>query len=148
MATETRQSAAELYEREIREGWNEGRLDMVDELYAPEFESGTTRAGAGTGTLGDREAIKSMHAEWDEAFPDLEFEITTLLEDGDTVLAAWEARGTHEGTFRGIEPTGRQIDVNGFSYRRAEDGRYVAATDTVSMVNMLAQLGVDLPLQG
>jgi predicted ester cyclase len=148
MATETRQSAAEMYEREIREVWGGNHLDVIDELYAPEFESGTTRAGAGTGTLGDREAIKSMLAEWDAAFPDMEIEVTTVMEDGDAVMAAWEARGTHEGTFRGIEPTGRQIDVNGFSYRRAEDGRYVAATDTVSMVNMLAQLGVDLPLQG
>lgn len=56
-------------------------------------------------------------------------------------------RGTHEGTFRGIESTGREIDVRGSSYRRAADGRYVAATDQVSMMTMLAQLGVDLPLQ-
>jgi hypothetical protein len=59
MATTTRQSAAELFEREIREGWNEDRL----EVYAPEFESGTTRAGAGTGTLGDPEATRSMLAQ-------------------------------------------------------------------------------------
>ena len=63
MATTTRQSAAELFEREIREGWNEDRLEVVDELYAPEFESGTTRAGAGTGTLGDPEATRSMLAQ-------------------------------------------------------------------------------------
>jgi predicted ester cyclase len=148
MATTTRQSCAELFEREITEVWTGRRLDVIDELYASEFESGTTRAGAGTGTLGDPEAIKSMLAEWQAAFPDMEIEVTTVMEDGDAVMAAWEARGTHEGTFRGIEPTGREIDANGFSYRRAEDGRYVAATDTVSMVNMLAQLGVDLPLQG
>jgi predicted ester cyclase len=148
MATTTRQSCAELFERETTEVWNGDRLDVIEELYAPEFESRTTRAGGGTATLGDRAAIKSMHAEWDAAFPDMEIEVTTIVEDGDTVMAAWEARGTHEGTFRGIEPTGRGIDVQGFSYRRAEGGRYVAATDTVSMMNMLAQLGVDLPLKG
>lgn len=148
MATTTRQSCAELFEREASEVWDARRYEVVDELYAPDFESGTTRVGAGTGTLGDREAIKSLHAEWHEAFPDMAVEVTTVLDDGDTVLAAWEMRGTHEGTFRGIEPTGRAIDLRGFSYRRAEDGRYVAATDQVSMTTMLAQLGVDLPLRG
>lgn len=148
MATTTHQSCSELFDREVREVWNGDRLDVVDELYAPEFESGTTRAGAGTGTLGDREAIKALHAEWDSAFPDVKIEVTTMLEAGDTVLAAWEARGTHEGAFRGIEPTGREIDVRGFSYRRAEEGQFVAATDSVSMMDMLTQLGVDLPLQG
>mgnify|MGYP006291199071 CR=1 FL=1 len=78
----------------------------------------------------------------------MEIEVTTVMEDGDAVMAAWEARGTHEGTFRGIEPTGREIDVRGFSYRRAAAGRFVAATDQVGMMTMLAQLGVDLPLQG
>lgn len=148
MAITTHESCAELFEREMREVWSENHLDVVDELYAPEFESGTTRAGAGTGTLGDPGAIKSMLAEWQAAFPDMEIEVTTVMEDGNAVMAAWEARGTHEGTFRGIEPTGRKIDVGGFSYRRAEDGRYVAATDQVGMMTMLAQLGVDLPLQG
>lgn len=89
-----------------------------------------------------------MHAEWDAAFPDTEIEVTTVREDGDAVMAAWEAWGTHEGAFRGIEPTGREIEVRGFSYRRAEDGQYVAATDPVSMMTMLAPLGVELPLQG
>ena len=71
---------AELYEREVREVHNEGRLDVIDELYAPEFESGTTRAGAGTGTFGHPEALKSVLAEWDAAFPDLEMEVTTMLD--------------------------------------------------------------------
>ena len=148
MATTTRQSCAELFEREAREVWSDRRYDAIDDLYAPEFESGTTRAGAGAGALGDREAIKSLHAEWHEAFPDIEIEVTTIMEDGDSVLAAWEMRGTHEGAFRGIEPTGRKVDLRGFSYRRAAAGRYVAATDQVSMLAMLVQLGVDLPLRG
>ena len=148
MATTTRQSCAELFEREVSEVWNGTDLDVVDELYAERVESGTTRAGAGTGTLGDRESIKALHAEWTEAFPDLEIEVVAMAEDDDTVLAAWEATGTHEGTFRGIEPTGKHIDVRGFSYRRAEDGEYVAATDQVGLMSMLAQLGVELPLQG
>ena len=102
MATTARRSATELFEREMREVRNEDRLEVVDELYAPEFESGTTRAGAGTGTLGDPEAIESMLAEWDAAFPDMEVEVTTVLEDGDAMMAVREARGTHEGTFGGI----------------------------------------------
>lgn len=88
MATTTRQSRAELFEREASEVRDDRQYDAVDELYAPEFESGTTRAGTGTGTLGDREAIESLHAEWHEAFPDVEVEVTTVLDDGDTVLAA------------------------------------------------------------
>lgn len=148
MATSTRASCEELYRREIAEAWNGNDLSVVDDLYAPGFRSGTTRAGAGTAPLGDAEAVKGMHGEWDAAFPDMEVEILSLVGDGDTVIAHWRATGTHEGEFRGIEPTGNTIDVTGFSYRKAEDDQFVEATDQAGMMTMLTQLGVELPLQG
>jgi hypothetical protein len=129
MATKTRGSCEELFRRELAEVWTGDDLSIVDELYAPEFRSGTTRAGAGTAPLGDREVIKGMHAEWDAAFPGMETEILALVVDGETVLAHWEAAGTHERAFRGIEPTSRDVSVKGFSCRRAEDGQFVEATD-------------------
>jgi predicted ester cyclase len=89
-----------------------------------------------------------MHAEWDEAFPDMEVEILALAAEGDHIVAHWQATGTHEASFRGIEPTGNTIEVTGFSYRKAEDGQFVEATDQAGMVSMLDQLGVEIPLQG
>ena len=148
MATKTHGSCEELYRREIAEVWSADDLDVVDELYAPEFRSGTMRAGGDPAPLGDREAIKGMHAEWDHAFPGMETEILALVSDGDTVVAHWRATGTQEGEFRGIEPTGKPIEVTGFSYRKARDGQFVEATDQAGMMAMLSQLGVEIPLQG
>ncbi len=43
------------------------------------------------------------------AFPDVKATVEDLMADGDKVVARVSYRGTHQGAFRGIPPTGKQI---------------------------------------
>ncbi|SFR43020.1 ester cyclase [Halogeometricum limi] len=131
--------------REIDEAWNGDDLDVLDELYAESVVVGTKRTGS-EGPLVGREDIKSVHAEWDEGFPDASAEVNELAADGDVVFVWWTLRGTHRGTFRGVEPTGNEIAVDGFSFRRLRDGRVVELKDAASMATLVEQLGLELPL--
>lgn len=134
----------ELLQREFDEAWNGNDLDVLDEIYADGVVVGTKRTGVDDPIV-DVADIKSMHGEWDAAFPDATIEVNAMTAEGDVVLAWWTLRGTHEGTFRGIEATGNEIEVDGFSFRRIEDGKVVELKDSSSMATLLEQLGRDLP---
>jgi predicted ester cyclase len=51
-------------------------------------------------------------------------------------------RGTHEGEFRGIAPTGKQITVTGIGIFRFSDGKVVESWDNFDQLGMMQQLGV------
>jgi predicted ester cyclase len=59
------------------------------------------------------------------AFPDYRWEPQQVVVDGDTVVVRLRGRGTHRGTFSGIGPTGRQVDVQELVVYRFAGGRVV-----------------------
>lgn len=106
----------------------------------------TRRAGSDDPLVG-REDVKALHAEREEASPDATTGIDELAADGDAMVFWLTMRGTRRGAFRGIDPTGTEVEVDGFSFRRVRDGRVVEARDVPVVTSLLAQLGVDLPFR-
>lgn len=51
-------------------------------------------------------------------------------------------RGTHRGSFLGIEPTGRCVTVSFFAIVRVADGKLVEEWGGLDQVDMLRQLRV------
>lgn len=133
-----------LARRETAELWSRGELEFVDEAYA---ETVTLRtAGDGPRVL-DRAALKAQYGEWRTGFPDLSVTILESAADRDLVMQHVVLRGTHEGEFRGVAPTGRTIAVDGFTMRRFRDGQVVATVSLVDEATLAAQLGLDVPLR-
>lgn len=69
-----------------------------------------------------RDGLRELVGEWRAAFPDLVFTIHSLVAEGDFVAVHLTYRGTHLGPWRGLEPTGRQIEVGEMMFFRFEDG--------------------------
>jgi steroid delta-isomerase-like uncharacterized protein len=69
-----------------------------------------------------RDGLRELVAEWRSAFPDLEFTINSLVAEGDVVAVHLTYRGTHLGPWRGLEPTGRRIEVGEMMFFRFESG--------------------------
>jgi steroid delta-isomerase-like uncharacterized protein len=136
----------ELVRYEITELFERGNVDVVDDLYAEDVVVGIRRTGSDE-PVASRSDIKALFGEWHDAFPDLNVDINSEAVDGDTVVAHVTLYGTHEGEFRGIEPTGNRISVDGFHQRRVRDGEIVEAVSMVEMGELLRQLDVDLPLE-
>ena len=50
-------------------------------------------------------------------------------------------RGTHSGSFNGVEPTGAEVDIGVIDIVRVQDGRIVEHWNCVDRLGLLAQLG-------
>lgn len=114
-----------------------GDLDVIDELCAPSFVDHDPAPDQGPGP----EGLKHFWAAFRSAFPDLEVEVDHMVADDDTLALAYRARGTHEGEFMGLAPTGRRIEARGLQMARFEDGRYVERWGMSDQLAMLAQIG-------
>lgn len=71
------------------------------------------------------------------AFPDLAGEFTELIAEGDRVAYFREDQGTHEGTFRGIGPTGEQLTFEYGGYFVIDDGTIVYGNALGSIMSLL-----------
>lgn len=133
-------SRKEASRRFLDEAFNQGRLDVVDELVAPEFVSHDP--GVPSGETTGPEAVKELIAGYRAAFPDLHLTIDDQIEEGDRVATRWTAVGTHDGDFWGMEPTGRQATVRGITIDRYEGERAVESWSNWDTFGLLTQLGI------
>jgi hypothetical protein len=75
--------------RVFEEIFNQGRFDVANEIYAPEFRNHGLRRD-----IGLEEDQNAVHRE-KQAFPDLKMTIDLLLPKGEFVTVVWTFRGTH-----------------------------------------------------
>ncbi|MFC6732455.1 ester cyclase [Haladaptatus sp. DYSN1] len=78
-----------------------------------------------------------------EAFPDLRYDVSHMIEEGDYVAFWGRVTGTHEGPFMRLEPTGKRIDIMGIGAVRLEDGKNAERWANFDILRMLQQLGMD-----
>lgn len=123
--------------RLITEGFGNGNLGVVDEIMAPD-----SVGHAPPDEIRGPEGVKGMISTFHEAFPDIEFAVADTIAEGDEIVLRWIARGTHEGPFQGIPPTGNRIEMTGISIERYADGKIVEGWTNRDALGMLVQLGV------
>ena len=82
------------------------------------------------------------------AFPDLLGTIEDLVAEGDKVVSRETWRGTHEGEFMGIAPTGKQMNMKGVSIVRILGGRIAEYWTFFDRLALMEQLGAAQPPGG
>lgn len=123
--------------RLLEAGFGRGDLDVVDELVSVD-----ALGHAPPDEMRGPAEVKAFISAMRGAFPDLRIEVRDLIAEGDEVVARWVARGTHEGEFQGVPPTGRGIEVTGITIERFEDGEIVEGWTNRDALGLLQQLGV------
>jgi steroid delta-isomerase-like uncharacterized protein len=125
--------------RFIEEAWNNGNLDVVDELVAADhIDHDPARADAASGPAAMRAFIEMYRT----AFPDTRIEFSEMVAEGDLVAGPWRATGTHQGELMGIPATGKPISITGMGMDRVVDGKIVESWSNWDAMGMMAQLGV------
>jgi steroid delta-isomerase-like uncharacterized protein len=118
--------------------FNEGNLDLVDEIYAPDYVGHDPAMPEDVrGVEGARE-FASMYR---TAFPDVQLSVEDQVAEGDMVVTRWIASGNHQGELMGIAPTGNRVRVTGTSVERVVDGKIEETWDNYDALGMMQQIG-------
>ncbi len=113
--------------RLVDEVLNAGRLDVVEELYAPSLAA----------------AAKRWISPFRSSFPDVHMEVVELIAEGDKVVGRFKCSGTHLGEWRGHAPTGRRFRAIDEVYIfRFSEGKIVHAWGLEDTLRRLEQLGL------
>lgn len=115
---------------------NGGNLELIDELFAPDFVSETQM-----GTF-DRDGFRAFVAGWRAGFPDVHCEVGDFVEEGDRLAWSVRAKGTQTGEFNGIPPTGRSVDFDSLNIGEFRDGKAIRHKVVMDTAAMMAQLGL------
>jgi len=100
--------------------WNEGNLDLIQEVYAPGYIRHDVDLGEDTlGTDGLKAYVTAIRT----AYPDFHVTADEVLVAGDKLVERWTATGTNQGPYRGYQPTGKRMKVSGVSITRVVDGK-------------------------
>ncbi|QYB00455.1 ester cyclase (plasmid) [Rhodococcus sp. USK10] len=100
-----------------------------------------------TGTCHGSTEIAAYFDQVFAAVTDFAFEMVSIAESGNDVLAHWHLTGRHVGTFVGIAATGRRIDFEGFDHFVIEDKKVVTNTVRYDQMEFARQIKL-LPPDG
>ncbi|MDQ3588615.1 MAG: ester cyclase, partial [Actinomycetota bacterium] len=128
-----------LVRRLIEEGFNEGNLDVADELISPDF---VEHQNFGPDHAAGPEGVKAVIASLRRAFSDFQLAIDDLAVDGDTIWLRMIGTGTNDGSFMGHPPTGRAMRTDVFDALRVENDRIVEHWGVPDRLSTLFQLGL------
>ena len=128
------------------EAINAHKLELGDSSQAVEYKfegPGTARNG---GAL-NRDQAKVYTQGFINAFPDLHFELTQKVAQGEYVVINWIGSGTHNGplttpTGDTLPATGKKAVVAGSTTYQIINGKVVKGWTYWDMVSMLSQLGI------
>ncbi|WP_170977333.1 ester cyclase [Halorussus salinisoli] len=136
---ETNKKAAQ----QIFDVWDGGDIDALNDVIAEDVILHTPEALRGT--LHGRDAYKDNLRMSRGALPDLFFEPNDVVAENDTVMAYCTFGGIHEGEVMGIEPTGKEVEVEWFGLYRFDDGKVVEVNGLPDLLGLFVQLGVIEP---
>ena len=88
------------------------------------------------------DAFKAYYNNYLTGFSDAEFNIVDIFGQGDKIVKHWNFKGTHDGDFFGIPPTGKKIDLIGTTLVLMKDGKILQEQDFFDNYSLLSQLGL------
>jgi steroid delta-isomerase-like uncharacterized protein len=116
---------------------NGKNLALVSEYYASDY----TFHGPDSVEVKGQEGMKQLLSMYFDAFPDLHLTIDDQIAEDDQVVTRWTARGTQNGQFGTLAPTGRQATVMGALVSRIADGKVAEDWEHFDNLHLLQQLG-------
>jgi serine phosphatase RsbU (regulator of sigma subunit) len=125
-----------IFRRYVEEIPNQGNMKVADEIFdryiAHQPDGSTLERGP--------EDVKRFTGEFHSAFPDLHVSIEDQIAEGDKVVSHFTIRGTHQGEFRGMAPTGKEIALTGVTtFRFSPEGKVVETWDSYDQLSLMRQ---------
>jgi steroid delta-isomerase-like uncharacterized protein len=127
-----------LVRRWFQQVWNEGRIETVEELLAPDAvihglgEQGLAVPGP--------KAFLSFFATMRSAFPDVHVQVEQVVNEGEWFAARFSASMTYTGTGLGFAANQKKAKIDGMAMGRVVEGKIVEGWNIWDQRSLLAQL--------
>jgi steroid delta-isomerase-like uncharacterized protein len=140
MSMEENRAIVDRYREEV---FNEKNLAAIPKYVAPHY---VRRDPGAPAEVRGPDGVKQLAAMFFAAFPDIHFDAEDIIAEGDKVVQRLTSRGTHQGEFMGIPPTGKQLTVTAIEIFRLADGQIAEQWVEADYLGLLQQLGVVPPM--
>lgn len=118
---------------------NGRQIDLINEDY---FDKDVVVLGTSEGDLTGLENFKTYYSNYVIGFSDAEFTIIDIFGQGDKIVKHWNFKGTHDGDFFGVLPTGKKVDVSGTTLVKMKNGKIASEQDYFDLLDFYTQLGL------
>ena len=124
------------------DGLNDHRIVDIDEFFSEGFRwMGNT--GCGT-----KEGIRAFQDNWQKPFQ-AAFSDKVCVDEARLYMGEWAAafgrqEAIHSGTFMGIAPTSKKIEIRYMDFWKVKNKKIIDNWVMVDSPNVLAQLGIDV----
>jgi predicted ester cyclase len=120
------------------EAYNERDRQAEADLLAPGYVAHVPGA---PGPLVGLEAWRQFSGSFAEAFPDLRLMVEDIFSAGEMVAARVAFRGTHQGEFQGMLPTGKEVAFSSIEINRVVGGKVEEHWVELDLLGLMQQLG-------
>ena len=129
---------SKLLMRRFVEFINSGSEKLAEELISPDAVFHVPgRAEPMRGPAGYLAVIGMMRS----GFPDIQWTLEETIAEDDKVAARFTMRGTHQGSFFGVPPTGKTIAVQAMNFYRLSGGQFIEERGQPDLLGLLQQIG-------
>ena len=119
------------------DAFNAQALDVIDELFAPEY----VLHMPGSPDVEGPDTLKQMVAGSLATLSEVVLTVDDMGAEGDKVATRWTLTAIHSGDFMGVPATNRRITMQGMIIDRFVEGRVVEGWDAFDMYGVMKQLG-------
>jgi predicted ester cyclase len=126
-----------LVRRYYQEVVNTGDVNRLTEFISSDFVEVHSNTRYPVGLDGARDHVLGVR----QTYPDLHLTIEQQIAEGEWVVTRVTARGTHEGVWLGMRPTGEKLEMTGVNIDRVVDGRIVEHGGAANLLEPLLEIG-------
>jgi predicted ester cyclase len=131
-----------LVRRYYEEVVNTGAVDRLAEFIAPEYAEMHDNVRYPIGLAGAAEHVTGVR----RTYPDLHLTVEQQIAEGEWVVTRVTMRGTHQGEWLGIRPTGKPVEMTAVNIDRVVNGRIVEHGGAANLLGPLLQIGAIRPV--
>jgi len=126
-----------LVRRYYEEVVNTGDVNQLAEFISPAYVEVHNNTRHPIGLEGAKEHVLGVR----ETYPDLHLTVEQQIAEGEWVVTCVTARGTHEGVWLGMRPTGEKVEMTAVNIDRVVDGRIVEHSGAANLLEPFLEIG-------
>jgi predicted ester cyclase len=116
---------------------NTGKIDEIDEYISPEYYGGNRPDRKVVGIEGAKQHILGVR----QTYPDLHLTVEQQIAEGEWFITCIKAWGSHQGSWLGIKPTEKKVEITGVNIDRVIGDRIVEHGGATNLLEAFLEIG-------